>query len=91
VKSVKIDDSFVRDMLDDPEDRGIVDGVIRMTHAFNHDVIAEGVETVRHGDALIKLGCHFGQGYGIARPMPAADLPAWFDNWRGKSVASVSS
>ena len=87
VKSVKIDHSFVRDMLDDPEDHGIVDGVIRMTHALNHDVIAEGVETVRHGDALIKLGCHFGQGYGIARPMPAADLPAWFNDWRAKTIA----
>jgi EAL domain-containing protein (putative c-di-GMP-specific phosphodiesterase class I) len=38
--------------LGDPEGRGIVDGVIRMTHALNHHVIAEGVESVRHSDAL---------------------------------------
>jgi len=82
VQSVKIDHSFVRDMLEDPEDHGIVDGVIRMTHALNHHVIAEGVESVHHGEALIKLGCHFGQGYGIARPMPAADLPAWLEHWQ---------
>ncbi len=97
VQSVKIDRSFVRDMLDDPDDHGMVDGVIRMTHALNHKVIAEGVESVRHGEALIKLGCHFGQGYGIARPMPAAELRGWIDarqageQARGGARASVSS
>jgi diguanylate cyclase (GGDEF)-like protein/PAS domain S-box-containing protein len=97
VQSVKIDHSFVRDMLDDPEDHGMVDGVIRMTRALNHNVIAEGVESVRHGEALIKLGCHFGQGYGIARPMPAAELRGWIATWkarqptRAEAAASVSS
>jgi EAL domain-containing protein (putative c-di-GMP-specific phosphodiesterase class I) len=88
VQSVKIDHSFVRDMLDDPQDRGIVDGVIRMSHALDHKVIAEGVESARHGEALIKLGCHFGQGYGIARPMPATDLPGWVGDWRAQSTGA---
>jgi EAL domain-containing protein (putative c-di-GMP-specific phosphodiesterase class I) len=45
-------------------------------------VIAEGVETVEHGSALLQLGCELAQGYGIARPMPACDIPAWMNNWK---------
>jgi EAL domain-containing protein (putative c-di-GMP-specific phosphodiesterase class I) len=57
-------------------------GVIGLAAAFRRQVIAEGVETVAHGVALLQLGCELGQGYGIARPMPAADLPAWVATWR---------
>ena len=41
------------------------------------DVIAEGVETIEHGTALLKLGCELAQSYGIARPIPASDVPGW--------------
>ena len=74
---LKIDQSFVRDMLDDPEDMAIVEGVIGLTQAFKRKVIAEGVETVGHGLALLLLGCDLAQGYGIARPMPPEQFPAW--------------
>ena len=40
------------------------------------------METVAHGETLLRLGCDLGQGYGIARPMAAADLPAWRQRWR---------
>jgi EAL domain-containing protein (putative c-di-GMP-specific phosphodiesterase class I) len=82
VSLLKIDQSFVRDMLDDPDDLAILKGVIGLAAAFRRQVIAEGVETVAHGVALLQLGCELGQGYGIARPMPAADLPAWVATWR---------
>lgn len=82
VSVLKIDQSFVRDMLTDQEDRAIVEGVIGLTRVFQRIVIAEGVETVAHGVALIRMGCALGQGYGIARPMGAADLPAWVRAWR---------
>jgi EAL domain-containing protein (putative c-di-GMP-specific phosphodiesterase class I) len=75
-KQLKIDQSFVRDMLDDPDDLAISKGVIGLATAFRRKVIAEGVETVEHGEMLLQLGCDLAQGYGIARPMPAADLPA---------------
>ena len=74
---LKIDQSFVRDMLKDPEDLAIIEGVIGLAQAFRRSVIAEGVETLEHGALLIQLGCDLGQGYGIARPMPADAIPAW--------------
>lgn len=79
---IKIDQSFVRDMLDDPEDLAIVEGVISLAKAFQREVIAEGVETIEHGTALLHLGCKLAQGYGIARPMPASEIPAWLESWR---------
>jgi EAL domain-containing protein (putative c-di-GMP-specific phosphodiesterase class I) len=45
-------------------------------------VIAEGVETIEHGTVLLQLGCELAQGYGIAKPMLASDIPAWVDNWK---------
>jgi diguanylate cyclase (GGDEF)-like protein/PAS domain S-box-containing protein len=82
VALIKIDQSFVRDMLDDPDDLSILKGVISLASAFHRQVIAEGVETVRHGSVLLALGCDLAQGYGIARPMPADELPAWVARWR---------
>lgn len=82
---VKIDQSFVRDILEDPEDLTILDGVISLARAFNRDVIAEGVETIQHGDMLLRIGCDLAQGYGIARPMPAAGLAAWVNSWQSPS------
>ena len=82
VTLLKIDQSFVRDMLDDPDDLAILEGVIGLATAFRREVIAEGVETVEHGAMLLQLGCELAQGYGIARPMPGADLPAWAATWR---------
>jgi EAL domain-containing protein (putative c-di-GMP-specific phosphodiesterase class I) len=82
VALLKIDQSFVRDMLDDPDDKAILDGIIRLAGAFRCAVIAEGVETIAHGTMLLQMGCELAQGYGIARPMPAADLPAWAASWQ---------
>ncbi|HJW24338.1 MAG TPA: EAL domain-containing protein [Rhodocyclaceae bacterium] len=79
---LKIDQSFIRDMLEDPEDLAIVDGVISLARAFRREVIAEGVETVEHGLRLLEMGCHLAQGYGIARPMPAESIPAWVRDYR---------
>ncbi len=82
VDQLKIDQSFVRDMLDDPDDLAILGGVLSLATAFRREVIAEGVETVEHGTMLLQLGCELAQGYGIARPMPAADVPAWCASWQ---------
>jgi len=79
---LKIDQSFVRDMLDDPDDLAILEGVLGLANAFHRQAIAEGVESVEHGVMLLQLGCELAQGYGIARPMPAEDLPAWAGQWK---------
>ncbi len=81
VHTLKIDQSFVRNMLTDPEDLGIVHGVIELAAAFHRQVIAEGVETLAHGARLRELGCRYGQGYGIARPMPAHQVTQWCSQW----------
>jgi EAL domain-containing protein (putative c-di-GMP-specific phosphodiesterase class I) len=82
VALLKIDQSFVRDMLDDPDDLAILQGIIGLAAAFKREVIAEGVETVAHGTLLLHLGCELAQGYGIARPMPADQMPAWVASWQ---------
>ena len=82
VALLKIDQSFVRDMLDDADDLAILEGVISLASAFKRQVIAEGVETIAHGTSLIRLGCDMAQGYGISRPMPASQMPEWVREWR---------
>ncbi|MDP3846061.1 MAG: EAL domain-containing protein [Pseudomonas sp.] len=78
---LKIDQSFVCNMLNDPDDLSILKGVISLASAFHLQVIAEGVETVEHAAMLLQLGCELAQGYGIARPMPAHQLPSWAADW----------
>jgi EAL domain-containing protein (putative c-di-GMP-specific phosphodiesterase class I) len=79
---LKIDQSFVRTMLENPEDLAIVNGVMGLATAFRRDIIAEGVETEAHGELLLLMGCEQGQGYGIAKPMPPGDFPGWAATWR---------
>ena len=78
---IKIDQSFVRDMLHDAEDLAIVKGVIGLARAFNREVIAEGVETTEHGAVLLELGCEHAQGWGIARAMPVHAWDEWMAHW----------
>jgi len=79
--TIKIDQSFVRDVLCNPHDFSIIEGVIGLAHAFNRKVIAEGVESEDQGLALIIMGCTQAQGFAIARPIPANDIPEWFANY----------
>lgn len=82
VNSLKIDQSFVRDMLQDPDDLAIVEGVVGLSAAFRHQVIAEGVESTDHALLLMEMGCYLVQGFGIARPMPADATLEWLKNFR---------
>ncbi|MEW8508657.1 MAG: PAS domain S-box protein [Candidatus Thiodiazotropha sp.] len=79
--SIKIDRSFVRDMLHDPDDLAILEGILGMATAFRRNIIAEGVESAEHGELLLKLGCKYAQGYGIAKPMPPHEFPEWLSKW----------
>ncbi len=77
VEELKIDQSFVRDMLNNPDDHAIVVSVIGLGQAFGLRVVAEGVESNLQARHLVKLGCHVVQGYGLGRPMPARDFHHW--------------
>ena len=79
---LKLDRSFVAGMLHDAGDRAIVQGVIGLAQSFGCEVVAEGVETIEQGSALLRMGCHLAQGYCIARPMPAEQFAAWSAAWR---------
>jgi EAL domain-containing protein (putative c-di-GMP-specific phosphodiesterase class I) len=81
-KTLKIDKSFVMDMLNDAEDLAIVTGIIDLTRTFGRDVIAEGVESLQHGSKLLELGCANAQGFAIARPMPAETFIQWVKDWQ---------
>ncbi|ORU94446.1 MAG: diguanylate cyclase [Cycloclasticus sp. symbiont of Bathymodiolus heckerae] len=75
--TLKIDQSFIRDILDDKGDLALVQAITSLAVTFERDVVAEGVETIEHGGLLMRLGCDVAQGYGIARPMPSGKVIAW--------------
>jgi diguanylate cyclase (GGDEF)-like protein/PAS domain S-box-containing protein len=75
--TLKIDQSFVRDIDTDPDDRAIVQAIIQMARALNLKTIAEGVETDAQHQFLRREGCDMMQGYRFCRPMDAAALEMW--------------
>lgn len=76
---LKIDQSFVRGIGDIESDECIVSATIAMAKGLNMEVIAEGVEIEYQAQYLAEHGCDYLQGYGFARPMPAADLEVWLE------------
>lgn len=87
---LKIDQSFVRGMLDDPEDLAILDATLSLAGAFRRTAVAEGVESIEHGEMLLRLGCELAQGFGIARPMPPEQLIEWVDRWQPPAAWSAT-
>jgi diguanylate cyclase (GGDEF)-like protein/PAS domain S-box-containing protein len=77
IDKLKVDQSFVRGMLDDAADAAIVQAVIGLGHTLNLKVVAEGVETMPTAQALTALGCDELQGYGFGRPMPEPQFLEW--------------
>lgn len=81
VDKVKIDRSFVMRMLDEEDDRKVVQAIVGLAHTFGRTVVAEGVEHAQLAWALRQMGCDEAQGYGVARPMPTSDWPGWVARW----------
>lgn len=79
---VKIDQSFIKDMVHDEYDRAIVRATIDLGHQLHMSVVAEGVEDVATRDLLADMGCDTLQGYHVCRPLPQVDLAAWLDSRR---------
>lgn len=82
VDELKIDQSFVRDMLNDEQDYQIIDGIVSLGRGFRLQVVAEGVETEAQARALHELGCDLMQGYHFSRPMPADQVPSWLGQFQ---------
>lgn len=74
---IKIDKSFVQDLIDDDDDATIVRAIIQLGKSLGMQVIAEGVETVEQEAYIISEGCHEGQGYHYSKPLPARELLAY--------------
>lgn len=81
-QTLKIDRSFVGDMLSDENDMKIVEGILRLAEAFDRVVIAEGVESIEHGSELVRLGCRYAQGYIVARPMGPEAITEWLAQYQ---------
>jgi EAL domain-containing protein (putative c-di-GMP-specific phosphodiesterase class I) len=88
IDDLKIDNSFVLGMTEDPGVLAIVHSTVELAHRLGLHVVAEGVESAAHLDQLTTLGCDVAQGFHIARPMPAADLAAW---WRTSHWADAAA
>ncbi len=81
--TLKIDQSFVRDLLSDPDDFALVKAIGDLARSFGKGLVAEGVETEEQGLALLRMGIAKAQGYRIAKPMPKAEFGAWARAWEG--------
>jgi diguanylate cyclase (GGDEF)-like protein len=88
-RELKIDKSFVMNMLRDPKDKSIVKAAIDLAHNLDLDVVAEGIEAQALQDLLTEMGCDYGQGYHIARPMAEDALRQWLSesHWVKRNVA----
>ena len=86
---LKIDRSFVINMLSDRQDLAIVEGVIGLAQTFGCSVVAEGVETPEQVRCLIEIGCAIGQGNGIAAAMPVDEVVEWVRGYRGMPAQAV--
>lgn len=79
---MKIDQSFVRDITNDPDDAAIVGAIITMTHAMGIKAVAEGVETRAQFELLTAQHCDFLQGYYLSKPLPADKVESLFKHRR---------
>ena len=77
VHTLKIDQSFVRDILDDKDDRALIKAIIGLADVFSCGLVAEGLEKAEQGVQLMQLGCDVAQGFCIAKPMAAELVPNW--------------
>ncbi|WP_286234579.1 sensor domain-containing protein [Thalassotalea sediminis] len=83
IGEIKIDRSFINDILNDDNDREITKAVIAMAKALNIDIVAEGIESQAILDELILMKCAIGQGYFYNKPMPAKEVEALFNQYTG--------
>lgn len=79
VAELKIDRSFISNLLLDPQDEAIVTSTILLGHNLGLKIVAEGVESAEVSTHLLKIGCDVAQGFGVSRPLPESKLLTWID------------
>jgi diguanylate cyclase (GGDEF)-like protein len=87
ITAVKIDRSFVAGLPGQVESEEVIKAIVSIAESLDFDVIAEGVESAPHVQALEALRCRYGQGFVLAKPVPAAELETWANGARSRSVA----
>lgn len=88
---LKIDKSFVRDILTEPNDAEIAKTIVALANSLGLEVIAEGVETDSQQASLAKLGCYHYQGYLFSRSLPIKEFDAWCHEWSGNKMVKQES
>lgn len=89
LKEIKIDKTFVMDIVQNENDSAITNAAIQMAHGLGLDVVAEGIEDESVWNCLREMGCDYGQGYWIAKPMPTHELESWVNNYHSLSKPSA--
>lgn len=82
VTTLKIDQEFIRSVLSSNDDEMVLKGVLGLAKNFQKGTLAEGVETPEHVELLLKLGCEYGQGYAISKPLESKAFMEWVANWQ---------
>jgi len=80
VEKLKIDQSFVKNMVEDNEDSTIVEATIKLAHTLSIEVVAEGVESADIHIMLRQMGCDYVQGYYISRPLEQKLIASWIED-----------
>lgn len=88
---IKIDKSFVQDLLEDEDDATIVRAIIQLAKSLGMQVIAEGVETIEQEAYIVAQGCNEGQGYLYSKPLPPRELTLFLKQSRRLSAANSAS
>ena len=86
VREIKIDSSYVLSLLDNQFNRSLVSCLTVFCDSLGIRLVAEGVENEQCWQMLCSLGCHYGQGYGIGRPMPVSAVADWLDTWHKPGI-----
>ncbi len=86
IDQIKIDQGFVRGLLDDPKNIAIIAGLIGVVKLLRIEMIAEGVESIEHGNLLLKLGSSLAQGYAIAKAMEPDAVASWVSAWKPDKI-----
>lgn len=88
-QTIKIDQSFIGEILENRDDQALTEAIIALARTFDRQVIAEGVKTIEHGKFLMRLGCDVMQGYGIAKPMPSNEILEWAQSFSSTQCSKL--